>query len=59
LGTGAGSQAEELQRQMHPEFASLDQGLCEEIVQRSQWQRAETNGTAVAANFRGDLDKGW
>ncbi len=30
-----------------PEFAKLYRSLCEEIVQRSQWQRAEANGAAV------------
>lgn len=32
-----------------PQFARLYRDLCEEIVQRSQWQRAESNGAAVAA----------
>jgi chromosome partitioning protein len=31
------------------EFAKLYRSLCEEIVQRSQWQRAEFNVAAVAA----------
>lgn len=31
------------------EFAKLYRGLCEEIVQRSQWQRAGANGATVAA----------
>ena len=31
-----------------PAFARLYRSLCEEIVQRSQWQRAESNGAAVA-----------
>ena len=30
-----------------PQFAKLYHSLCEEIVQRSQWQRAQSNGAAV------------
>ena len=33
-----------------PPFAKLYHSLSGEIVQRSQWQRAESNGAAVAAN---------
>jgi chromosome partitioning protein len=32
-----------------PQFARLYRALCGEIVQRSQWQRAGSNGAAVAA----------